>query len=242
LSTNWSVLFVGAIWIIVANKSELAYCVLLDDEGFDVSEWFEHLCDLFLGLIRRNVLHIDVVDEPSERSAIFWLEFHWQDTILELGLEGSCGTLFLLEANEAISSGRKVWVEGDLKTLDLAHWLKEHVEVLMFHVLWNFAENVVVLQLFLVATEQLLVEWEGTAWLLIDLEVSHLVTSIVELLGIFDADHGRAELSGNVSLVLGLGVKNYSGFLLEDMSNLVAGDVVSWKVVQVNELLWVHLE
>jgi len=94
-----------------------------------------------------------------------------------------------LEANEAVASGRKVGVERDLKTLDLAHGLKEHVEVLMFHVLWNFAENVVVLQLFLVTSKQLFVEWEGTAWLIIDLEVSHLFASIVEVLGVLDADH-----------------------------------------------------
>jgi len=87
LSTLWSVLFIGALWIIEANESELAYWVLLHDEGFDVSEWLEHLSDFLLGFLRRNVLHIDVVDEPSERSAILWLEFHGQDTILELGLE-----------------------------------------------------------------------------------------------------------------------------------------------------------
>lgn len=105
LSTLWSVLFVGTLWIIEANESELAYWVLLHDKGFDMSEWLEHLSDLFLGLIRRNVLHIDVVDEPSERSAILWLEFHRQDTILALGLEGGRCTLLLLEANEAVASG-----------------------------------------------------------------------------------------------------------------------------------------
>lgn len=235
-----SVLLVGIIWVIKANESKLAYLVLLHDEGFDVTEWLEHLSDLFLGLVRRNVLHIDVVDESSERSAILWLELHGLDTILALSLKSNGCALLLLEANEAVASGRKVWVEGNFQTLDLAHWLKEVVEILMLHVLWDFAENVVILQLLLVASKQLLVESKGTAWLLVDLEVSHLVASIVELLGVLDTDHGRAELSGDVSLDLRLGVEDNSGFLLEDVGNLVAGDVVSWKVVQVNELLWIH--
>lgn len=235
-----SVLLVGTLWVIKADESELAYLVLLHDEGFDVSEWLEHLGDLFLGLVSRNVLHIDVVDESSERSAILWLELHGQDTILALSLKSNCGALLLLEANEAVASGRKVWVEGNFQTLDLAHWLKEVVEILMLHVLWDLAENVVILQLLLVASKQLLVESKGTAWLLVDLEVSHLVASIVELLGVLDTDHGRAELSGDVSLDLRLGVEDNSGFLLEDVGNLVAGDVVSGKVVQVNKLLWIH--
>ena len=120
--------------------------------------------------------------------------------------------------------------------------LKDVVEILMLHVLWHLAENVMVLQFFLVASEELLVKWESTARFVFNLEVPHLLASIVELLGVLDADHGGAELSGDVSLDLWLGVENDSGFFFEDAGNLVAGDVVSWQVVQVDKLLWVHVE
>jgi hypothetical protein len=119
--------------------------------------------------------------------------------------------------------------------------LKEVVKVLVLHVLGDLAEDVMVLELLLVATKELLVEWKGTALLAIDLEVSHLLAGVVELFGVLDADHGGTELSGDVSLDLGLRVKDDSGFVLEDDGNLVASDVVSWQVVEVDKLLWVHL-
>jgi hypothetical protein len=123
--------------------------------------------------------------------------------------------------------------------------LKEFVKVLMsevqLFVLWDLAEDVVVLQLFLVASEELLVECEGTAWLAVDLEVSHLLASVVELLGVLDTDHGGTELSGDVSLDLRLGIKDNLGFVSKSDGNLVAGDSL-WQVVQVDKLLWVHVE
>ena len=72
----------------------------------------------------------------------------------------------------------------------------------MFHFLGNLDEDVVVRQLVLVGTEELLVEWEGTALFVTDLEISHLLTGIVELFSVFDTDHGGAEWSGEVSLDL----------------------------------------
>jgi len=110
----------------------------------------------------------------------------------------------------------------------------------MFHILWHFDEDVVVEQLVLVASEELLVEWKGSALLAFNLEVSHLLASVIELLGVLDADHGRAEWSGKVSLDLRLGVKDNAGFLLEDVGNLVAGDVVLGEVIKIDKLLWIH--
>lgn len=60
----------------------------------------------------------------------------------------------------------------------------------MLQVLGHLDEDVVVQQLVLVATEELLVEWKGAALLALDLEVFHLLAGLVELLGVFDADHG----------------------------------------------------
>jgi hypothetical protein len=110
----------------------------------------------------------------------------------------------------------------------------------MCHILWHFDENVVVRQLVLIATEELLVEWEGTALLAIDLEVLHLLAGFVELFWILDVDHSGAEWSGEVPLNLRLGVKDNSGFLLENLGDQVASDIFLGKVVEVDKLLWFH--
>ena len=69
-----------------------------------MAERLEQVSDVFFRFVLRDVLHINVVDQTSERSAIFWLKFHGQDTFLALSLESSLGTLLFLEANEAIAS------------------------------------------------------------------------------------------------------------------------------------------
>ena len=144
--------------------------------------------------------------------------------------------MLLLEANESVSSGGVVRIERDLETLDLSALLEHGVQVLVLDVLWHLDEDVVVVQLVLVATKQLLVEGKSTALLAIDLEVLHLLASLFKLLGVLDADHGGVEWSGDVSLDLGLGVEDDSGFLLEGDCNLVAADLVLGKIVQVDEL------
>lgn len=86
------------------------------------------------------------------------------------------------------------------------------------------------LQLVLVASQELLVEWQGTALLAINLEVPHLFASFSKLLGVLDDDHGGVEWLGKISLDLWLLVllENDSASFLESFSNLVAADAVSW--------------
>ena len=76
--------------------------------------------------------------------------------------------------------------------------------------------------------------------LALNLEVSHLLASIVELLGVLDADHGRVEWFGEVFLDLWSRIKDNARFLLEDLGNLVAGDVFLGEVIKVDKLLWIH--
>lgn len=245
MSTLRAVLLVLFINVIVANESEfelLDLVVLGHRERTDISERLEQIHDVIIRLFDWDVFHIDVVDDLSEMSSVSWLELDGLDTVDVLGLECLCGSSLILEADEAVSSGGVVTIERDFKTLDLAHWLEHLVEVFMFEVLWNFNENVVGEQLVLVATKELLVERQGTALLVIDLEVSHLLTSFVELLRVFDADHGGEEGLGEISLNLWLlvGVKDNSRFILEGLSNHVAGDFIFWKIVKVDQLLCVH--
>jgi len=207
LSTLWTVLLILLLRVIVANESKfelLNFVVLGHRERTDISERLEQIHDFFIRLFDWDVFHIDVVDDLSEMSSVSWLELDGLDTLDSLGLECLRGSSLILEADEAIASGGVVSVERDLERLDLAHWLEHLVEVFVFEVLWNFNENVVGQQLVLVATKQLLVERQGTALLAIDLEVSHLLASFVELLGVFDADHGGEERLGEVSLDLWL--------------------------------------
>jgi len=116
------------------------------------------------------------------------------------------------------------------------------MQVIMLHVFWNLDEDVVALQLVFVASKKLLVVRQGAALLAVDFEVSHLLAGFVEVLGVLDADHGGEERLGDVSLDLRLhvGVKDNSRFVLENLCNLVAGNVVLWKVIKVDKRLLVH--
>ena len=120
--------------------------------------------------------------------------------------------------------------------------LKDLVELLVLQVLWNFNEEVVGLELVLVVTKELLVEGQGTSLLAIDLEVSHLLAGLSELLGVLDDDHGRVEWLRKISLDLWLLVllENNLASLLEGVGNLVAANAVLGQVVEVNKLLNVH--
>lgn len=245
LSTLRAVLLVCFLRVVVANESKfelLNLVVLGHREGADISKRLEQIHDILIRLFDWDVFHIDVVDDLSEMSSVSWLELDGLDSLNSLGLECLRGRSFILEADEAVASRGVVSVERDLETLDLAHWLEHLVQVFVFEVLWNFNENVVGQQLVLVATEQLLIERQGTALFAIDFEVFHLLTSFAELLGVFDADHGGEERLGEISLDLRLliGVKDNSRFILNGLCNLVAGNVVFWQIVEVDQLLCVH--
>ena len=211
-------------------------------ERTDITERLEQICDILLRLFDWDVFHVDIVDHLSEMSSVSWLELDSLNTVRHLSLECLGGGSLILEADEAIASGGVVSVERDLKTLDLAHWLVQFVEVFVFEVFWNFAEDVVGKQLVLVATEELLVERQGTARFAINFEVSHLLAGFIELLWVLDADHGGEERLGEISLDLWLliGVKDNSRFVLNGLCNLVASDVVFWQVIKVYQLLCVH--
>lgn len=207
MSTLRAILFVGSLRVIVADKCEfelLDLVVLGHREGTDVAENFEEIFNFFLGFFDWDVFHVDVVDHLTEMSSVSWLELDGLDSIDGVGIESLSGGNLILEADEAVASGGVVTVERDLETLDLAHWLEHVVEVLMFEVFWNLDENVVGKQLVLVATEELLVERQGTALLAINFEVLHLLASFAELFGVLDADHGSEERLGKISLDLWL--------------------------------------
>jgi hypothetical protein len=245
LSTQRAVLFVLLFRVVEADQSKFElfdFVVLGHREVADISERLEQISDFFISFFDWDVFHVNVVNDFSEMSSVSGLELDGLDALNGLGLECLHGGSLILEADETVASGGVVSIERDLETLDLAHWLEHLVEVFVFEFLWNFDENVVGKQLVLVATEELLIERQGTALLAVDFEVSHLLTSLGELLRIFNANHGGEEWLGEISLDLWLliGVKDNSRFVLNGLCNLVAGDVVLWKVIKVDQLLCVH--
>jgi len=115
----------------------------------------EHLFDLLLGVFKRNILNIDVVDELSDLSLVLWLELASLDGLrFTEGRKGLGGRTFILEADESVSSGGVVSVEGDLKTLDISVFVENIIKLFVFHVLWKLShENVVTGELVLVSTK-----------------------------------------------------------------------------------------
>ena len=101
----WSVLLVFTFGIIVADETVLADVVLHEDKRFDVSKSLEHVLNLSIGIGKWDVLDVDVVDELSELSSIFWLELHGDDVFIVLReSDGLGGRGLILEADESVSS------------------------------------------------------------------------------------------------------------------------------------------
>ena len=77
-----------------------------------------------------------------------------------------------------------VAVEGYLEGLDLTDALKFLLKIGVLEVLWNGAhKDVVGHELLFVASEELLVELEGSAWLLSNLEELHGFDGLAESFG-----------------------------------------------------------
>lgn len=110
------------------------------------------------------------------------------------------------------------------------------MQILILQILWNLHENIVIQKSILVAAEQLLVEWQSSTLLAIDLKVLHLFTRLLKLLDVLDVHHGRVEGPGDVSLDLGLGFQDDSRLELEGLRNLVAAYLVLWQIVEVYQL------
>ena len=131
-----------------------------------------------------------------------------------------------------------VRVERNLKRLDLTKTLVFLLEVHMLEVLWDVLdEHVMRLNFFLVGSEQLLVELKASALSSFDLEELHGLDSLVEHDWVLDADDSRVECGGDVLLDLWLLVKKNVGFFLEGDGDLSGIGLVSWKVVEIDEVL-----
>lgn len=74
------------------------------------------------------------------------------------------------------------------------------MEVLGLKVLGNLLdEDVSIVELASVSTEELLVELEGSAWLVVELYVSQLLCNLVELFIVVDLQHCGIEMSSEIS-------------------------------------------
>lgn len=133
-----------------------------------------------------------------------------------------------------------VLVERDLQTLDISDLGHMLVKLSHGHFLWNsLDEHVVVNQVLLVHTEQVLVEWECSALLSVDFEVLHAVDGLSELLGILDLDDTGVVWSGGVSLDLRDLFEWEADLFLEGLRKLHRGVFVLGEVVDEEEILFV---
>jgi hypothetical protein len=125
-----------------------------------------------------------------------------------------------------------VWIKRDLEALDLAYSLELFFHLLMLYVLWNASyEHVVSDQLLSVVTKQGLVKLESTAWLTIDVEVSHCIACLLKLKLVINADYGSVKWPGNITLNLRLQIQLYTSLLDEDLSKLLGADLVLWQII-----------
>lgn len=133
-----------------------------------------------------------------------------------------------------------VLVEGDLQTLHFSDLGDVFVEFSHGHFLWDFLdEHVVVNQVLLVHTEQVLVEGECSALLSIDFEVLHAFNGLSELLSVLNLDDARVVRSGGISLDLRDLFEWEANLFLEGLGELHRGILVLGEVVDEEEILFV---
>lgn len=131
-----------------------------------------------------------------------------------------------------------VTIKRDLKGLNFTNLLEFGLEIGVFFVLWDLAdEDVVRHELLFVASEKLLVKLESSAWLLFNFEIFHCLNSLVESNWVFDADDSRIEWSGDVLSDLRFGIEEDTGLLFESNGDFFGISLVLWKVVQVDQVL-----
>jgi hypothetical protein len=121
----------------------------------------ENLFKVVFGPASREILDIDIVECFSHISSVLRLiSLNLEGNIFFLGLVDSLlSTFWTLEADETILSRSVVIVKRDLKTLDLTVFLEYFLEHCGFDFSRNFLdENIVVLDFFFVASEEVLVE------------------------------------------------------------------------------------
>ena len=217
-----------------------------------MSERLEHLLNFFVRFFDRDIFDVDVVNDLSEILLVSWLildgfDFFSFAILLGLDMDGAIlhgihGELLILKADEAVATGSMVFIQRDLQALDLTVLLHQSVQLFMSKILWDLHEDVVGLQLVLVATEELSVKWQGSALAAFDLEVPHFFTGLCKFLGVLDQDLGGIKWLGQISPDLWLLVllEHNSASVVESLSNPVAGSVFLRQIVKVNQLLNVH--
>lgn len=120
-----------------------------------------------------------------------------------------------------------VVVHGDFATHDWSIVGKFGVEVLVAPLLVNGSDkHVVVNELLFVTSKDLLLELEGSAPFSVNLEISHGLSCIAELLWILDLDNSRIEGSGKVSSDLWFGRERNLALGFEYLSDLLRSQVV----------------
>ena len=183
-----------------------------------MSKSFKHFFDLLVGEVKRNVFHVNVIDELSALSTILGLKFQGNGFVLILAEFDSLGCRYLvMEANESIPSGRMVWVERDLERFDFTDLLKFLLEVAVLEIFWDLADEHIVGHELLpvITTKQLPVKLKSSALLPIEFEIFHSLNRFGEGLRILDADNGRVEWLCDVFSDLRLSLKNHIGQLFE---------------------------
>jgi len=135
-----------------------------------------------------------------------------------------------------------IWVDRDLKGFDWS--ISREVggkEIISDWVaIWCLVEHVVVGKFFFVASEKLVIERKSSAleflaWLItIDLEVSHLITSLLVLYWVLDDDDGRVEWSEEVSSDLWSLLDDSTAFLPESFSDFDGADLIFWEIIKIH--------
>jgi len=239
----------GSVFVIVgvnaheADKSESSVLVRHLDNASDVSEGLKKSAKVFIIVVIRVVLDIQVVSNAADITTVLWLVLDSDAVLVFISfslsehLHGKCGVFGVFISNETISTRRMVLIHRYLQRLDWAlhSGVKERelvIELFVSHALGDLAheDGALLVGLHEVCSEKCVVEGQSTALLSLNLEVAKDLCGFLELGVVLDAADARVERLGGVTPYLRLELELDSR-VFEDLCETCRGELSLGKVV-----------
>jgi len=201
-----SVLAIGLVLGVVADKGEGALGVSHELHALNATELLEKLSDIRLLEAFGEVLGVDVVEDFAEVTLVTRLVLDDLAVVgVGVGIEGRACAAWVLEADESVATRLMIGVEGDLEGLDVTILDEVLLKELWGHLLGDLThEDVVVHDLLWVRAKKVVVEGEATGWLSVGkLKVTQLLAGLDELVLLGDRHDSGVE--GAVEITSDLG-------------------------------------
>jgi len=139
-----TIFFAFLLWVIKADKSELANLIFEEFGWYDVSKWSEQSLDFFFAHSRWNILDINIVDKFSCITSILWLEYQSSEFIFLWSFNCRLCSFLSIKAYKPVSSRWMIFIQRHLKTLHFTILIELWLQFLMLDIFRNVSNKDIV--------------------------------------------------------------------------------------------------